>query len=454
MSTDFWTTIQRQARSAWTALQPQGRAKPGRSVVSSGILSVLKREIKVKLSKGFVITTILIPVVMAAIVGIQVLIAGVKSDAKADITVVTETGAPLEAQLRTALGETEWVRKGLYTISYLTLPKDGFDGFLEQRRPQLLEDDRRGIFVIPGSALQDKKVQFYSTNTANNEVRLRIGGAINKALNLSFFATHDIHNVDLGFIQTDIDIHGRKVSASGTQAESWGPLIVGGVMALMLLLGVTFNSMPVMNDVVGEKSTRVYEVLLSSLTPGDLLWGKIFGTVSVAALQMLIWVAAGICALLLLDNFVDVSTSMHIDFKPLLFAYYFLDYVAGLMIFLTLYAGLSALFDNPSTASSTLLPLYFVILFPFYTVFTLLGNPNSFVCQILSIVPLTSLYVMPARMSLVDVPVWQPLIALAGNLAIAYGANFVAGKVHRVAVLSTGSSPSLRQVAEWVRSPA
>jgi ABC-2 type transport system permease protein len=420
-------------------------------MISKRIWPVIKREIKVKLGVGFVLSTIFIPLIMAAIVGIQALLANMKSDTKADIILLLQNNASLESELRRALDPAEFVKSGLYKIHYEQRPATEFPAYLKARHDELLKDDRKSVFVLADSALTDKKVQFYSANPANNEVRTRIGVAINKALNTSFFAANDIHNVDIKFIQTDVDISGNKVSASGTQAESWGPLIVGGGLALLLMLGVSFNSLPVMNIVVSEKANRVYEILLSSLTPSDLMWGKIIGTAAIAALQMLIWVAAGIALVLLMDNFVDASATLRVDFKPLVFAYYFVNYVTGLMIFLTLYAGLSSMFDNPSVASSRMLPLYFFILLPFYTVFALLGNPASTVSQILSLAPITSLYVMPARMSLIDLPAWQPAVALAGNLALAYFANFVASKVYRISVLSTGNDPSLRQIFLWVR---
>jgi ABC-2 type transport system permease protein len=420
-------------------------------MVSKRIRSVIKREVKIKLGKGFVISTIFIPIIMAAIVGIQLLLGGMKSDSKADITFIMANDPAMESLLRSDLSNADFVKSGLYTISYKQMASDKTAGYIADQQKDLLSDNKRSLVVIPQGAATDKKITLYSANPADMQIRMRVSAAVNKALNLRYFQASHIQNVDINFIQSDVALDAEKVSDTGTRAESWGPLIVGGGMALLLLLGTTFHSMPTMNTVVNEKASRIYEVLLSSLTPRDILWGKIFGTVIMATLQMLIWVVALVALILLLDNFTAASAAFQMDFKPLLIPYFLVNYVTGLMIFLTLYAGLSSMFDDSGSASSTLLPLYFAILLPFYTAFSLISNPANRVAEILSMIPLTSLYVMPARMAMVEVPLWQSLLALGLNILLAFGANFVASKIYRISVLSTGNAPSLRQVAIWLK---
>lgn len=420
-------------------------------MISRRIRSVIKREVKVKFGRGFIISTIFIPLIMAAIVGIQLLLTGLKSDSKAEITFVLAQNTAVEALLRQDLDAAPFVKSGLYTVDYKQLPTSQVPGYVAGQQKALLDDDKRSLVVIPATALTDKKIVLYSANPADTQIRTRIATAVNKALNLNFFAVNHVQNVDIGYIQTDVNVAGQKVSSGGTRAESWGPLVVGGGMALLLLLGITFHSMPTMNVVVSEKASRIYEILLSSLTPSDILWGKIFGTAIMATLQMVIWVIALVALVLLLDNFTAASATFAMDFKPILVPYFLVNYITGLMIFLTIYAGFSSMFDNPSAASSSLLPVYFCILLPFYTVFSLVSNPASHIAEVLSLVPLTSLYVMPARMAMIEVPLWQSLLALALNMVVAYGANYMAGKIYRVSVLSTGNSLSLRQVVILVK---
>lgn len=419
---------------------------------SNRIIPVIKREVRVKLGLRFIVATIFIPMVMAAIVGIQFVLTNMKSQDKAEVTLVLEQNPAVEGLIKQSLEQADFMKSGLYTVNYEQLAGDKFQDYLNSKTPELLKDDNKSIIYVPSSALTDKKIGFYSANVANADVRTKFGGIVSKALNLNYFAQNNIQNVDIGYIQTDIFIIGNKVSASGTRTESWGPIIIGGVLALLLNLGITFNAMPLMNVVVGEKANRLYEVLLTSLRPTDILWGKIVGTAIVATLQMLIWVATFVFFVFIMDTFSEQSVAFRMDFQPFVIGYYLVNYVVGILIFLTLYAGLSSMYDNQGAASTALTPLYFLLLLPMYTVFSLVSNPANTVAAILSITPFTSLYVMPARMSLIDVPVWQPLLALVLNLAVLYFANYVSSKIYRVSVLATGNNPSLRQIFTWVKN--
>jgi len=415
------------------------------------IFSVIRREIKVSMGIGFIAATILIPLVMFAIVGIQVLVADIKTDAESPVTVLLDPNAPFESILRDEIGKSKELTESKVKVDYATGSGNGATEFLDSKREELLGNDNMGIIYIPNTAAQDKQVSFYSANPANAHVRLKMETVINKALNQYYFTSNGIQNIDIAQIQRAVTMTGNKVSKSGTEAESWGPLIVGGTLALMLLFGVSFNSMPVMTMVVTEKASRVYEVLLGSLTPLELLWGKIIGKTLVATLQMLIWVVAMAIVLMLLNNFVDVADAFRMDINIAVFAYYVVNYVIGLMTFLTLYAGFAVSYDDSGKASSALLPVYFAILFPFYTFFSLLGNPANGVSEVLSIMPLTSLYVMPARMALINVPAWQPILALVLNVAVLYLAIVAASRLYRLSILTTGNNPSLRQLVLWAK---
>lgn len=420
-------------------------------MINKRVMSVIKREIKVSMGKSFVIATILIPIVMFATSGIQYLVSDIKTVEPSQVILVTEPGAPFEQSLRDEIKGSKDLADSKIQVEFASSSQASLDKLIDARREKLLDDDNMGIVFVPSTAPKDKKIAFYSANPANANVRQKVGDAVNKALNRFYFDSNGVRDVDIALIQQNVAMSGNKISRSGTQAESWGPLIIGGTLALLLLFGVSFNSMPVMSMVVSEKSSRVYEVLLCSLKPLDLLWGKIIGKTLVATLQMLIWVAAMAAVVVMLNNFTDMSDAFRMEFRPMVFAYYVVNYVVGLMTFLALYVGFSVGFEDQAKANSALLPVYFAILIPFYTVFSLVNNPANTASEILSMVPLTSLYVMPARMSLIEVPFWQPIVALLLNMVVLYVAMIAASRLYRLSILSTGNSPSLRQLVIWAR---
>jgi ABC-2 type transport system permease protein len=411
--------------------------------MSRQIWVIFRREIKNKFGVGFVIATILIPAFMAAIIGIQTILSKAGSGASANITFVLENNAELERLLRQDL-----VPSGKFQVAYEQVPRASFGAYLERHRQELVRDSSRSIVLVPDSAITDKVIRLYSANPGNNDVRTRVSAAVNKALNLDFFTRNNIQNVDIKFIQTDVTISGSKVSTKGTEAESWGGLIVAFALGLLLMLGITFNAMPVMNAVVTDKTNRVYELLLTSVKPRELMWGKILGVAAISTAQMLIWVVSFAVLVFVLNDVMHVSQSVRMDLSPLLIGYYLLNYVIGLSIFLALYGGLSAMHENPNNAAGALFPVYLLILLPFYTIFSVLANPANAAATVLSIAPFTSLYVMPARMALIDVPIWQIALSLALNILVLRMVIGISGKVYRLSILLTGAQPTLKQLLD------
>ncbi len=414
--------------------------------------TVIRRELKIGFNKKFVLSTIFIPLVMGTIMATQVSLGQLETTTTTNITLVTEETNKFQPLLEEYINELEQVEEGMYQISYKNLEISAFDQFLESEKEALLDDDFRSVILISNEAMNDKKVTFYSANPSNGKVRESVGGAIDKALNKHFFELNNMGDVDTQFVQTDIEVSGVKVTESGTENESWGPIMLGITLAFLLLFGVMFNCVPVMNVVTDEKASRIYEVLLTSLKPRDILFGKVVGISIVSLTQMTIWMFALIGLTFMVQNFVDLSDAFNTSLNPLVAVYFMANFAIGLTLFLSLYAGLSSAYDNSGDAGAVLYPLYFVILLPFYTVFAIMGNPAHPVISTLSVLPITSLYLMPARMLVIDVPLWQILLSLAGNAVLLYLSIGIAGKIYRVSILSTGNSPSLRQLFTMMKN--
>ncbi len=132
--------------------------------------------------------------------------------------------------------------------------------------------------------------------------------------------------------------------------------------------------------------------------------------------------------------------------------YFVLNHVIGLLTFLMFFGGASSIYDNLQDANAVVVPGIMLVLIPFYASFTLLGNPANSLAETLSMFPLTSLYVMPARIALIDVPPLDIVIALGVNILVCYLMLRVTAKIYKVGVMSTGRKPSFREVWGWLRA--
>lgn len=208
---------------------------------------------------------------------------------------------------------------------------------------------------------------------------------------------------------------------------------------------------PAMAAVNEEKVSRVVEVVLSSVSPSELMAGKIIGSAIAGFTQMFIWlipvvlVASGSVPLLLALNNLEIQLSF------LILIYFLFNYLFGVVTFLSIFSAFGAMFDNPQDAQSSMFPVMLLIIVPFFLAFSVVNNPTSMLGVVGSMLPFFSILVMPVRMVLIDVPIWQFLIAVIVNLATLYFVVLLCGKIYRFTILMTGKNPSWKEIYKWMR---
>ena len=400
-------------------------------------------------SKAFLWSTLLLPVIMFGVIFVQMSLTSMESREQSVIGILSDDQGLLE-QLQPAISELEEVSDGLYTMTYNRVPADVVEVFIDGARTELLADSNNGYFYIPASAREDKKISYYSNNPGNQDVRKNITAAINAVLNQRYFEGRPVAQADIDYAVLDVDIAGVKVTRQGIGEERWGNHIAGFSMAVLLMLSMFMIAMPFAGFVLEEKMNRAVEVMLTSVSPGEFLAGKIITSVIAGLAQMMIWLMP--LFILMLDTSVlSIPEKYQPDMGIGTVVFFLLNYVLGLTIILSLWGGLSAMFDSAQDAGAALFPITLLMWVPFYAVFSLIKNPANSVAEILSIMPFTSMYVMPLRMAIIDVPAWQPLLALGLSAVLLYGAVLCGGKIYKISILSTGQRPSMKKLIYWLR---
>ncbi len=204
-----------------------------------------------------------------------------------------------------------------------------------------------------------------------------------------------------------------------------------------------------MQSVIEEKNNRIVEVLLSSVKSKELLTGKILGSAITGVLQMTIWLSPVI--IVALTGWIKLPFEIIFNISIFQAFYFILNFFVGLIIFLGLFAAVASIFDNVQDTQSAMFPLIMLIMIPFFITISLIKNPTNSLAKIASMFPFSSIIVMPARMALVDVPVWQFLVSFTVNVLTLILIFPIAGKIYRVGILKTGKKPGLAEVIRWVR---
>ena len=211
-----------------------------------------------------------------------------------------------------------------------------------------------------------------------------------------------------------------------------------------------------------RKTTRIVEVIISSIKPHQLLLGKITGVCLVCLTMFLIW---GGCAILLLMNinpilglfgiqelplqFIEITNIIK-STGPSAFLYFLIYFVSGFFLFSTLYAVVGAICNSDEEAQQVVTPLVMTLIIPFMLMFGLFRAPDSTLAIALSHFPLFSPLIMFMRINVLTPPLWEILLNIAAMIATIFAVILVTGKIYKIGILMYGKRPTLREVWKWL----
>ena len=413
------------------------------------VLALIKRELREKLlSKAFILMTILLPVLMFGIFGVQTFIMSFDSE-KSVVEIIT-TSNDIAENLRSVIGESNFVKDSTIIPIITYMGNEEFDNYVKSKENELLNEKITGIIFIPESALIDKKIQYYSKTPKNLRLLERIDNPINQVLIEKHFKSKNIPTEELKYARLSVDISSFKISeGEEIREEGYGNLILAYLFSFLLYLSLIMMGSMVMQTVIQEKSNRIVEVLLSSVTSKELMVGKILGAAITGLLQMAIWLSPVI--LVASTSWFMLPQNLTIDITFLQVAYLLVNFFLGLLIFVGLFATVGSIFEDPQDAQSGMWPVMLLIMIPFFISISMIENPSNPVASIASMSPFAAVIVMPAKMAMIDVPLWQIILSTVVNILTVIAIFPVAGKIYRVGIMMTGKKPSWVEVIKWLK---
>ncbi len=413
-------------------------------------LAILKRELRSRiLSKSFIIITLSLPALMILILGFQTFVMTFEGDEGNKLQIVSES-PEVSSELKTIFEEQEFVKDSSYALEFLVMNRDSFNNYLEELKNEIIEERLTGVLFVPGTALESKKVDYYSKTTKNFTLLNKIEYPLNTFLIQNFFRDKNLSNEDLAYARRGVDITGYKVAeGEEVKEEGFGNLIIAYLFTFLLYISLLLMGALVMQSVIEEKSSKIVEVLLSSVSSQELMTGKIIGSSITGLLQMTIWLSPLILLISTSWFILPPEVALSLDMGQI--GYFLFNFFIGLVIFIGLYATVGAIFDNPQDAQSGVWPIMLLIILPFFLALSLMKNPTNLMAEISSMLPFANIIVMPARMTLISVPAWQLILAVVVNILTILLLFPVAGKIYRVGILRTGKKPKWSEVIKWLK---
>jgi len=251
-----------------------------------------------------------------------------------------------------------------------------------------------------------------------------------------------------------------KVSGSQATGESSAQSFsLAYFMAVILYMAIVMYGVNVKSSVLEEKTTRIVEVLVSSIHPFPLLLGKVVGVGAVSLFQFLLW---GVAAKGLLgvrsalgghwtafDTPVPLFQMPHVSGATvLIFLAYF---IGGFFLYSAMFAAVGAMSSSEQEAQQAQQPIVYLLVVAFLSMFALLNDPESVLAVTLSLIPFTSPIAMPVRWAAGDLPAVELAASLVLLVVGIVVATWVAARIYRVGILMTGKRPSVRELVRWVK---
>ena len=413
-------------------------------------LAIIKRELKVRLfSRTFIIMTLLIPLFMFGILGLQTFLIHYTDADNAFLIVASESQKVLD-NIQTEISKMPKNQDGNIEFMFEKLDREKVEVRINNIRNEILEEKITGLIFIPDLALKNKQVEYFSKNPNNNILLNKIKPSINKVLTDMYFIGRQLSSKELEFAKNNVDFNGYRISADKEiKEEGMGNTILSFLFSFLLYMSLLFTGQMTMSSVIEEKNSKIVEVLLSSVSSKELMTGKIIGTSITGLAQMAIWISPLIILISTTWFILPPELTLKLSMWHLLF--FLFNYFVALITFLGLFATVGSIFDNPQDAQSGVWPIMMLIIIPFFIAIGMQANPENQIARIASFVPFASLIIMPARITLVDIPLLQLILSIAINIAVMIFIFILAGKIYRVGILITGKKPKWSEVVKWFK---
>jgi len=369
------------------------------------------------------------------------------------------------------------------------------DSSLEKAQNMVSENKLYALLVIPNDIVESKKITIYSYKQPTLDVEMYITEEIKKFIERTVlrqtlekeFSAQAIEASQIETIlnirKTSLDVKSIKWSESGEAKESSTGLVmaIGYISGLVIYMFVFVYGAMVMRGVIEEKTSRIVEIIVSSVRPFQLMMGKIIGIGMVGLTQFIIWIVlttvitgvgqaifvsvTGVAPPTTVDpaiaplasasnpafGFLNAFQSINFIAIISLFIVYF---IGGYLIYASLFAAIGSAVDNESDTQQFMLPLTAPLILAIMLLVNVMQNPAGAIARIFSLIPLTSPVVMMVRIPFgigKDVPYWELALSIFILFLTFVGTTWVAAKIYRTGILMYGKKASYKELWKWLR---
>jgi len=415
--------------------------------VSAKLRAVVRREYLERVrTKGFVIATVLGPVLMAALMVVPLLVA--RSSGKLlQVAVLDETGT-LGPRVEEALGSARFGDKLRFDVR--PGGAEAFEARQAELKKAVLDGRLDGYLHLPKDALASGSASYYGRNVSNRIDLRTMERAVSDVLVGRRLADAGLDPARVKDLTRELDLRTIRLSEAGEREDRGMAFIFSVILMMILYTSILMWGQLVMTSVIEEKTSRVIEVMASGLPSTQLLWGKLLGVGAAGLTQFLVW------ALSLLVVSVLAAGQATTDFKmpeitPLALVSFVLFFLLGFFFYAALYASIGAAVNTVQEAQNFVFPIVMPLVIGLMCFTAVIESPDGGLAITLSMVPFLSPLMMFLRIVVQTPPWWQIGLSFALLALGIVGAVWMAARIYRVGILMYGKKPTFPELVKWVK---
>lgn len=437
----------------------------------SKIWLIIKREYKTRVqTKSFLLSTFLTPLLILGFMGFVIFMTVSDNEAPKQVIVIDETGRMLEPL--TQLNATRY------------LPIEA-DQSIEQIRDLIMEDELDGYVFFDQTFLSEGTPATFVHNgsggiTFFESLRFDVRD-VTRQIRLE---DNDVSDAVIAIFEERPALENRRLNEAGVDEQSNAFLSsIGGILiGVFIFIGLFGYGAILMRSVIEEKTSRIVEIITSSVKPIELMLGKLLGVCLVALTQFSLWIAtyAGVTILAApvaqffinqrmgdlqnslnavdatgtaanVPSDIDLSFLEQFSIDPLFVLYFFVFFVLGFLMYSSIFAAIGAAVDSEQDSQQFMTPVMLPILLGYMLNFRIAEAPDSTFAIVASLFPLTSPINMVTRMLVSNVPFWEVLLSILLLILSLIGMLLLAARIYRTGILMYGKKPTFKELYKWIR---
>lgn len=416
------------------------------------IQKIVRREyIEAVRKKTFLISTLLVPIAMIGVIFISVYFADRDPERSLRVAVVDRTGE-LGPRLREAMNDTLADGSRRFILEIVGRGGRSDEEVKGELRQRIENQALDGFLIIPEDIMDEGTAEFYAKSVGILGFERSFRRALGRVVIQQRLITQGL---PLELLETTMKSVSLKtlLVERGMEKESGFEMEYAVTMVAVMILYMTIivHGRSILTSVLEEKSSRVIEIILSSVTPLQLMVGKIIGTALVSLTQYAIWAAVASAIMFGGSGGGEAAFNLAEYISVGELAYMVTFFLLGFLLFGTAYAAIGAMCTTEQEANNLQTPLVMLLVVPMILAVNVIQDPAGTLARVLSFIPFSAPVLMFMRISVSSVSSIEIGLSLLGIVVSIALMFWIVARIFRVGILMYGKRPNLPELIRWIK---